>query len=298
MTLYIIGNGFDLHHGLQTSYRDYRNYLIKNKPNIAKDFECSKYLSEPKDNMDSKWSELEEVLKIDYTKAFSDIFDFYFQRPKDEKIPGWNDMSVDVFDQFSFIDEFTKYYFYRWLSNVNMGVERTKKSSEVAVDETAGFISFNYTETLEKVYSVPEKNILYIHGTVKDQDSIQFGNPQNNPNEIGNHLRQEYSCDNSYNNMLNPAIEAMAKCANNAYKRLTHNMEQMINFITEYGQIHRVIVLGHSVMGIDSPYYERAVVPLCGSAAWIIYTHSLEDIENAKAFIERYDIECANIESW
>lgn len=25
--LYIIGNGFDIHHGLKTQYRDYKEYL-------------------------------------------------------------------------------------------------------------------------------------------------------------------------------------------------------------------------------------------------------------------------------
>ena len=35
--LYIIGNGFDLHHGINSSYRNFRNWLYENEPTIIQD---------------------------------------------------------------------------------------------------------------------------------------------------------------------------------------------------------------------------------------------------------------------
>lgn len=32
--LYIIGNGFDIHHGIQSSYRAYREWLLENHPEL------------------------------------------------------------------------------------------------------------------------------------------------------------------------------------------------------------------------------------------------------------------------
>lgn len=30
MTFYVIGNGFDLHYGLNTTYRNFKEFLLKN----------------------------------------------------------------------------------------------------------------------------------------------------------------------------------------------------------------------------------------------------------------------------
>ena len=35
-TLYIIGNGFDLHHGLDTSYKNFRDNVVLKTPNLRK----------------------------------------------------------------------------------------------------------------------------------------------------------------------------------------------------------------------------------------------------------------------
>ena len=35
-TLYIIGNGFDLHHGLNTSYKNFRDNVVLKAPNLWK----------------------------------------------------------------------------------------------------------------------------------------------------------------------------------------------------------------------------------------------------------------------
>ena len=35
--LYIIGNGFDLYHGINSSYRNFRNWLYENEPTVIQD---------------------------------------------------------------------------------------------------------------------------------------------------------------------------------------------------------------------------------------------------------------------
>ena len=37
--LYIIGNGFDLHHGINSSYRNFRDWLYENEPTVIQDIE-------------------------------------------------------------------------------------------------------------------------------------------------------------------------------------------------------------------------------------------------------------------
>ena len=68
MNLFIIGNGFDLHHGLVTSYKDFVNYLENNFENVYLGFVklMNKYSVEYfRTDITSKsynWSELEYMM--------------------------------------------------------------------------------------------------------------------------------------------------------------------------------------------------------------------------------------------
>lgn len=59
MKLYIIGNGFDLNHGRKTSYRNYRDFLEENYPEIIRKFEALEYIRGAEWDKDSRWDDLE-----------------------------------------------------------------------------------------------------------------------------------------------------------------------------------------------------------------------------------------------
>lgn len=300
MRLYIIGNGFDLHHRLRSSYSDYRDYLFLQRPDLARNYELSEYLCAAELPIDCRWSDLEKALRINYEEAFDRIVNDHYPNMNSEKTPGWNDINIEIDNQFGFIENFTKYEFFKWISDVNRAVCGTYPSKKIFVDRDARYITFNYTDTLEAVYGVPLNNILHIHGTVNDPNSIQFGTPENNPGDISGCLQKKYSCDEFYNVVFNPAIESMRMCAGNAYKNLVSNMGILSDFIIKSGQISEVIIMGHSILGIDAPYYERVVVPLCQNAVWTfyVYSHSPEKEDDARLFINGYGIRNARIEYW
>ena len=63
-TLYIIGNGFDLHHGLDTSYKNFRDNVVLKTPNLRK---LLLDLYGDAINEDMWWSDFEAKLSdIDY----------------------------------------------------------------------------------------------------------------------------------------------------------------------------------------------------------------------------------------
>ena len=70
-TFFIIGNGFDRHHGLKTSYLDYYHFLENNCPDVLGDIGLSKFFNgaycsaRPKKN-DIFWTEIEKNLEYDY----------------------------------------------------------------------------------------------------------------------------------------------------------------------------------------------------------------------------------------
>lgn len=57
MKLYIIGNGFDLNHGMKTSYWNYREFLAQKHSTIIREYENSPYLRAYNYNSDSRWAD-------------------------------------------------------------------------------------------------------------------------------------------------------------------------------------------------------------------------------------------------
>lgn len=75
--LYMIGNGFDLAQNLKTSYQDFYNYLVEQKP---KNVIQAKMLEQITGEEHEKWSDLEVALG-EFTKDIDDkasFEDFYF----------------------------------------------------------------------------------------------------------------------------------------------------------------------------------------------------------------------------
>ena len=50
MKLFIIGNGFDLAHGLKTSFYDFRSFLLNAHPDFLSQFEDNYYYPYDEDN--------------------------------------------------------------------------------------------------------------------------------------------------------------------------------------------------------------------------------------------------------
>ena len=150
MQLCIIGNGFDLHHGIPSSYWNYREYLLSQNQYLAGRFERTDYLRAAEfSDISSKWSDLEKALRIDYESAFNDTVPYYYPDLNSEKTPGWEDIDIEIKNKLEFIKNFTKYDFYRWISEVNGYVYCVHPSQMINIDINAKFITFNYTETLE-----------------------------------------------------------------------------------------------------------------------------------------------------
>ena len=65
-TLYIIGNGFDLHHGLKTSYLNFRDDYVKKKSSVLWNDLLDIYGEAPQNN-NLWWKDFENMLgKVDY----------------------------------------------------------------------------------------------------------------------------------------------------------------------------------------------------------------------------------------
>lgn len=88
MRLVIIGNGFDMHHRLKTSARDYCIFLKNNDPNVLNDIANSRYFIGNVVDIQSKedifWTDVEKNLRFDYNAMMDECKYGYHPYPLDE----------------------------------------------------------------------------------------------------------------------------------------------------------------------------------------------------------------------
>ncbi|OPX92306.1 MAG: hypothetical protein A4E53_00563 [Pelotomaculum sp. PtaB.Bin104] len=162
MKLYICGNGFDLHHGYKTGYRDYRSFLLKHHEDAFMAFNDFQYLS-----TSDRWSDLEESLTINYEECIEEAVNEYYPDLNDDSDSRWNGIDMDLDEQTKFIFDFTGKYFLEWLTQIDF----SKPVNIISINKNALFVTFNYTTTLENLYGIAPSNILHIHGHVDLVDS-------------------------------------------------------------------------------------------------------------------------------
>lgn len=289
MKLYIVGNGFDLNHGRKTSYWDYRNHLLEKYPDLVNKFDTMEHTRGAEVDVNSRWSDLENALWLDYDSAFSEITDNYYPDLSSERTPGWDDIGIEVNNRYGFIKKFTRDYFYEWIWNEDQEFIDNNFKRHVFYSDSY-FVTFNYTKTLENLYGIPKDHILHIHGSVDSPDSIQFGTPENNPIIAQNNLKKQFRQDEFYSVSVEPGVSSLAGCMNHMHKDIAGNMGRLETFVDGICGIDEIIIMGHSFSGIDAPYYSQKLIPKFFNVNWTIYVHNDRDMDEAQQFARYYNI--------
>ncbi|HFJ9454020.1 TPA: bacteriophage abortive infection AbiH family protein [Bacillus tropicus] len=174
--LFIIGNGFDLAHGIESTYEHFKKYLEKNCQDEISDvegaIESGQDISENSGVMfgllfhaineiegEGLWSNLEKTL--------GDInYDGFLSRNGYKN----NDILLDTLKTRAFI---FKDYFYSWVNKISIERANSKEDFKKLINSDDLFLNFNYTKTLEDVYNVNEDAVVHIHGVAGDD--VEFG---------------------------------------------------------------------------------------------------------------------------
>lgn len=220
MHLYIIGNGFDLNHGLPTSYQDYRNFLLMYYPRVARDFESCEYLTDGLLAM-NRWSELERALGISYEEYMQMALDNFYPDMMSES-PGWDDIRIEIQNEFDYIQPLTGVCLEEWISNIDVGTAASRARCDV--DINGYFINFNYTDTLETVYGVSSDHIYHIHGQQFLNNKLQFGSTENDRKKVTEILERAYGKDDFYDASIAEPVRLMGDFCGYAAKREASGM--------------------------------------------------------------------------
>lgn len=242
-TLYIIGNGFDLMHGMHTKYGDFLLWLLNhNRFDVVFELE-SVFGNDP--NHSDLWSDFETALgQYDFEKAAEwDMTSLYVSQAQvgNMVLSGDESLFLDVS-----LNTIVDKSFTSWVNSIELTNEQ-----KVELDEESLFLSFNYTDTLETLYGVQFDNVLHIHGLRRYDEQMVVGHrnyvdPSTAWKEDGylreNNERVQHICD-----------------INELYKPSEKLIAQHQDFWNKLGNVRKVVILGHSCSEIDFLYFRKVV---------------------------------------
>ena len=248
-TLYIIGNGFDLHHGLNTSYKNFRDNVVLKAPNL--------------------WKQLIDIYGDDVTKDmwWSDFEAKLADINYNHLLNSDNGVAMGGMKVQNFLTGQLPPLFGKWINSIKLNI---LPENEVDIDKDALFFTFNYSLVLEKKYKVNKDNIWHIHNSIEEVDKIIVGHDSDSNTLISNYNsnrgNQQY---NSW--IVDNIIPFAAEGAKDVDKRIADNKETF----HKYSNIKHIISMGFSFNEIDMPYIKAIISSNYNKndIDWTIYYH-------------------------
>jgi len=280
--LYIIGNGFDLHHGIKSSYWDFKEYLDDIDFELVDKLE--KYFGS-----DSLWSEFEETLAdLDTDEIVDECRGFLKSYGADDwSDADHHDYQYELQNRIDLITEILKQRFTEWI--LQLSIPETANRNKVVIDKNALFITFNYTDTLERLYRISSSNILYIHNKAIDNNSTLILGHSRNP-QSSKTFSELYNDEDS-----DPRDVEGNQILDNyfveTYKSTKTILKESKKFFESLIQLEFIYVYGHSLSEVDKPYFQEIANIIDKSkVSWKVSFHNRNDLVNFKKFFEEIGI--------
>lgn len=266
-TLVIIGNGFDLAHGIESSYWHFREWLCTNGKRQLVDM-MDTFFSNQRDvwsGIEQALGEYDEEAILDYCRP-DEEFDWDHSLSASARV---EDSPMAIFQPV--LEEF-KEVFHDWVDSIEItGIEKL-----YTLDPACRYLTFNYTETLESEYGIPECHIAHIHGSrlCNDEYVVGHSNPRD-PNDpwVDDGLIFEQK-----------AQENIITWMNDLTKDYARNIASHRDFFNGLTDIKQVITYGHSMGKVDWPYFEEIIKIVGVNVPWHVSCFSADDKSNTHAF--------------
>jgi hypothetical protein len=258
-TLYVIGNGFDIFHELKTKYSDFNQFVNDNNSDLAMLLE--KHFTFQVDS-DYLWKDFENDLStFDHVSFFASCnnIDIASDNFKASEVYGLEDAIAAKGEELiqKIRDEFTN-----WIESIEYPEKESIHKKMLSFAPNCKFINFNYTDTLEILYNIPNSDILYLHNNANEMHGILvLGHAQ----EIGSNTDFEELDENGDSNRT--MFTDSQNLARAPFYALRKDTAQVLNehraFFEMLNNVEQVIVLGHSLGSVDWPYFReiRAQTP-------------------------------------
>lgn len=289
----VIGNGFDIYHGLKTGYYDFIKYAEKGK---YKDNIFIKHFSSVTDENDG-WIDCENELEylvnlfqsfLNFTLAggsrtvtniqisYYDLeilksFDFVNNRSGHLMVSEEISLSKGRIDKRLFVNMIRKQLdtlidvFRTYLKTVVILKDIKIRSKQFLDIKFEYVVNFNYTDTC-KLYDVDYNDIFYVHGSIKDENMVLGIKDSDDDDELDFvYFKKYFQRIQKHTGMMNRIKFAPANTPGKHTDGTYYYEETVVYFF------------GHSLSNTDG-YIIRDIEALTGKM--VIYFYNQEDYEN------------------
>lgn len=291
MDLFVLGNGFDLFHGIPSGYDNFHEWLKSHKK-VTFVTDMENFFPDTivkRDNQgrvyheSTLWNRFEEALGMFDTETifqyFTEDIEIDYDHPtqstaaiEDAPEQFFEKLLLDMQDNFE-----------QWVADINLSVVTPKPIKHF--HNNGLYLCFNYTSTLEDVYDISRDQIEYIHGSASWGDHLVVGHC-NHVNDIHDNDMPLYE-ETGRNNVIR---------LGNGLKKNTK--EVIMNHWKFFQKINptvdKVICYGHSYALVDDPYFEEIRKRVGAHAQWHLSWYKNEDLQNIQAFEKRLLLNPAN----
>lgn len=292
-TLFIIGNGFDLMHGVQSRYTNFRDSISKKN--------SLRTILETFLKVDDVWADFEDALGHLDVRVLLD----------DDQIDMWlggygaydpDASAADFLAATEVIMEPAFDIMHNLPRRFRMWIESLRVSSEdrplAGLITDSKVLCFNYTEFIENLYGVAHKNVCYIHGCRKKQkghpkEELILGHRPVDQyiGEAPRKYRRRYPARKQY--LIDAARETALRYLDWYDEQTTKDCGRIIQshqaFFEGLQDVEQIVVIGHSLSPVDWDYFRR-VHASCPDALWYVSYYGEKDLKNCQALIAQLGI--------
>lgn len=302
--LFIIGNGFDIHHGINSRYSDYREWL-KGYDFDLYDKLCRLYDSAEDD--DDWWNSFEQhlsAISFDYiNRVYQDYGPIYgsedFSDADNHGASIQLKFDLDIDNLIEAIGQSFKVWV-KSLNKPNCGKLRIEDKDECY------FLTFNYTKTLEDVYNIPRTQICHIHGSINGDDLIWGhgkttndiyeslkGKPKLLPKDLTDEQYEDWLDANTDDPTMESIIETSANQLSKMKKNVSGIIRQNHRLFESLKDVRKIYILGLAFSPIDIPYLEEVLYNIIDvdKVLWIATAHTSSDEKAINEFIDEHNLD-------
>lgn len=275
--LYVIGNGFDLHHNINCSYTDFEAWLKENEPETALkiddvyQIQDNEWWKDFENNL--AYLKIEEYASNIASENQPDLMSEHCDRM-------WGDAQIAARQDLKRLFTDLRYAFHHWIMQLKK--PNPDNMLKIAIKDSL-FLSFNYTRTLEELYGIPGRLVTHIHGCVNENEEFILGHGKTST-EIdefydihGVELHEQF------------ALEATASTVAEQRKPVKELIERYHDFFKSLKNIEHIHVFGLSMSEIDIPYLSK-IHDQAPEANWEFSDYRGKDIVSIENFAKKIDL--------
>lgn len=269
--LYVIGNGFDLWHGIPSTFAQFKAYVRENDSALFREVE--EYLP-----VSDNWADLESALADMDADAIVDNLGHFMQSygAEDWSDSGHHDFQYEVDKVVQLLSSGLRERFASWVRHLPIPTPDAAPSRLKMLDRDAAFLSFNYTSTLRLLYGVPDDRTLFIHGCADiADDDLVLGHAWSPDNRRSLNDRADIE---EIDTRLMEVHQILDGYFGATFKPSARLIKANRAFFDSLQHVREVTVLGHSLADVDAAYF-RALFsqPALAAARWRVACRSLDE---------------------